>query len=87
LLAKAFPHVRFPWLEWIGDEIVIAICRQQLRSLERGGITKYEWLDTPCACMHCQALARGGPYPVGSGPLPVLDSHSQCMCIINGVVD
>lgn len=35
----------------------------------------------------CLVNTAGGPYPIGKGPLPVTDSHPDCRCTIEAVLD
>lgn len=46
-----------------------------------------EFIDWRLSAMHprvdiCDIIAGEGPYPVGSAPVPVQDSHPQCMCAL-----
>lgn len=86
-LRKQFPYVTVPWESWVGDEIVIAIARHHIASFADMGLARYDWMTAPDCCSRCLALAACGPYPVGAGPLPVLDSHSGCFCVLAGNAD
>lgn len=86
-LRMQFPHVSFNWAPWVGDEIVIAIARSNVNSLAAMSLPRYDWMPSPDCCDRCRALEAGGPYPVGAGPLPVLDSHSGCLCVLAGRAD
>ena len=49
-----------------------------------GQVNTYVWLQSEDegVCDVCQALADGGPYEFGSGPVPIDDTHPNCRCII-----
>lgn len=49
---------------------------------EQSGLVKtYVWLQSEDedVCEICEAMADGGPYEFGSGPVPIDDSHPNCL--------
>jgi len=52
---------------------------------EAMGVTRYDWIQGPGPCneiLICQQMAEGGPYFLGAGPMPVDDTHVNCLCEI-----
>lgn len=50
---------------------------------EQAGIAEYDWIQGPGPCneiLICEQYAEGGPYPVGNGPMPIDDTHVNCLC-------
>jgi len=81
-LAKTFPHLYFDWRSWYGDELSIACTRKHLQEFADTGWQRYDWISGADDCIRCGAYAAGGPYVIGSGPLPVIDSHPGCVCLV-----
>lgn len=86
-LSKKFAGHDYDWFRLATSEIAHAHAKGQLNALQGMGINRYDWLATPGACSICTGLQEGGPYVIGSGPLPVRDSHPLCRCGLSGHVD
>lgn len=59
-----------------------------LEMWEKSGLVKsYEWLNSEDedVCEICEELGDGGPYLLGTGPLPIDDSHPNCRCVLSAV--
>lgn len=53
------------------------------------GIKYYKWIQGPGPCneiLICETMAKGGPYKVGEGPMPIDDTHLNCLCEIEAVI-
>jgi len=49
------------------------------------GVEEYDWIQGPGPCneaMICSEMASGSPYKVGDGPMPIDDTHVNCLCEI-----
>lgn len=56
--------------------------------MQSGAVTQVNWLVSEEApCDECQELADGSPYDIGDTPVPIDDSHPNCMCILAAVVE
>jgi hypothetical protein len=47
-----------------------------------GMVKTYDWINTESGnlCDMCRDIAEAGPYVIGSGPMPIWDSHPNCQC-------
>lgn len=48
-----------------------------LDTYQRNGISQWDWLESPGACLYCQRLAAGGPYGLND---PAPPGHPFCRC-------
>lgn len=72
------------------SEIVKASSEGTLQGLREAGIEDYLWLSARDnrVCLTCKDIDRGKskwgkpPYHVGTGPMPVTDTHPNCRCVI-----
>jgi hypothetical protein len=86
-LRKKFAGHAYDWDRLATSEIAHAHAVGQLDALKGMGISRYDWRTTPGACIICAGLQAASPYMVGSGPMPVRDSHPICRCVLAGVVE
>jgi hypothetical protein len=86
-LRKRFAGHAYDWDRLATSEIAYAHAVGQLDALKGMGIGRYDWRTTPGACVVCAELQAASPYVVGSGPMPVRDSHPICRCVLSGVVE
>jgi hypothetical protein len=47
--------------------------------------TNWQTSNAPGVCEDCEAFAEGGPYDLADTPVPVLDSHPRCRCVLVGL--
>jgi len=50
------------------------------------GVKEYDWIVGPGPCnevLICEQMGAGAPYRVGHGPLPIEDTHINCLCEID----
>lgn len=56
--------------------------------IQSGAVSQVNWLVSEEApCDECMELADGSPYDIGDAPVPIDDSHPNCMCILAAVVE
>jgi len=62
----------------------------KLYSWQQVGIKQYNWRQGPGPCTHsdiCSEMADGAPYIVGDGPMPIDDTHINCLCEIEEIIE
>lgn len=79
-LRKRFSAKDYDWERLARSEIANAQVSGKMEQYAAHGVSEYDWVKAGDSCPICSGLAAGGPYPVGSGPLPVTDSHPNCRC-------
>ncbi|TPG50657.1 hypothetical protein EAH75_04255 [Rhodanobacter glycinis] len=85
-LRKKFDGHDYDFQRLAESEMAAAHAQGNADALKGMGIAQYDWILAPDACPICTKIAEAGPYTVGSGPMPVRDSHPGCFCVINGHV-
>lgn len=85
-LRKKFDGHDYDFQRLAESEMAAAHAQGNADALAQMGIAQYDWILAPDACPICTAIAEAGPYAVGSGPMPVRDSHPGCFCVIAGHV-
>lgn len=81
-LRKKFDGHDYDWQRLAESEMAAAHAQGNADALAGMGIAQYDWILAPDACPICTKIAEAGPYNVGSGPMPVRDSHPGCFCVI-----
>lgn len=86
-LKKKFAKQEYDFVQLARSETADAQVRGKLAAFMRMGITRYGLLTAEGACIVCRNLAAEGPYDIGAGPLPIMDTHPNCRCSIRADMD
>lgn len=65
------------------NEVTRFMSESKVMFWEEVGVDTYEWIQGPGPCTDsdvCGEMADGSPYMVGSGPMPIQDTHINCLC-------
>lgn len=81
-LRQRFEAHEYDWQRLARSEIAMASARGKLDTYREHGIEEYDWAAAGDACPICNGYQQGGPYLVGVGPMPVIDSHPACRCTV-----
>lgn len=74
------------WERIARSEIAAAQGEGKLAQYAAHDIEQYDWVRAGGACPICIGLEKGSPYTLGSGPVPMRDSHPNCRCTVQAVV-
>ncbi|MDY6981072.1 MAG: minor capsid protein, partial [Pseudomonadota bacterium] len=86
-LKKRFGAHEYDWERLARSEIADAQVAGKESQYQAHELSEYDWIRAGGACPICVGLAEGGPYPVGTGPKPMRDSHPNCRCTIKARAD
>lgn len=81
-LKQRFAAHGVDWERIARSEIAAAQAQGKLDLYGANAISRYDWIRAGGACPICVGRAENGPYVVGSGPIPVRDSHPNCRCTV-----
>lgn len=85
-LRRRFEVHDYDWERLARSELALAQARGKEAQYQQMGIEHYDFVTAGAGvCVSCTGLAAGGPYRVGTGPLPMRDTHPGCRCSIVGV--
>jgi SPP1 gp7 family putative phage head morphogenesis protein len=88
-LRERFGAKDYDWERLARSEIAQAQAEGKEWEYREIGVERYDYVtagDERVSTI-CRMLADAGPYPVGSGPLPMRDSHPNCRCTTLAVIE
>lgn len=86
-LKRKFDVGEYNWERLVRSEMAIAQSMAKTAVYQANDIEQYDWLYGGGACAVCRGIGDMGPYKVGLGPIPVVDTHPECLCSITPHVD
>lgn len=86
-LRNRFDAHDYDWVRLARSEIAQAQADGKIAQYAAHEVEQYDWIPAGDGCPICVGKAQGGPYLVGSGPLPMRDSHPLCRCTVAAVID
>lgn len=86
-LRQRFGAHEVDWERLARSEIAQAQASGKMDAYAEMEIERYDWIPAGDSCPVCTSQAANGPYRVGSGPLPMRDSHPNCRCTVAAVVE
>jgi hypothetical protein len=85
-LRNRFDAGQYDWVRLARSEIAQAQADGKMAQYGAHEVEEYDWIPAGDGCSICMGKAHGGPYLVGTGPLPMRDSHPLCRCTVAAVV-
>lgn len=79
-LKRRFDLGNYDWKRLVSSELVAAYGPAKIAEFRANGGEQYDWSTAGDGdvCPICAGHRDGGPYVIGAGPLPVIDSHPLC---------
>jgi len=81
-LSERFELTNYNWDRLARSEIAQAQSEGKMAEYAANNVSLYDWKRAGGACPICIDKENNSPYAVGSGPLPMKDSHPNCRCTV-----